>query len=656
MSDKFLPISKQEMLERDWHYVDILLITGDAYVDHPSFGAAVIGRVLEKAGFRVGILAQPDWRSVEAFKEFGPPRIAIMITAGNLDSMVNHYTAAKKPRSQDAFSPGGKMGLRPDRATLVYAQKAKEAFKGKPVIIGGIEASLRRFAHYDYWSDKVRRSILIDAKADLLVYGMGERQVEQLCQRLKKGETIAQITDLPGTAWVASDLNQIGEHILIPGYEAVTKSKRTYAEAFAIQYKQQDPYRGSTLVQSHGDQYLVQNPPVRPLSQKELDTVFSLPFQRTYHPNYQGQGGVPAIEEVQYSLISSRGCFGSCSFCALTFHQGRIVQARSHQSILTEAEKMIWEPGFKGYIHDVGGPTANFRGPACQKQEKKGSCAHRQCLFPKPCPNLKVEHQDYLDLLRKLRTLPKVKKVFVRSGVRYDYLMADQNTPFFRELCEHHVSGQLKVAPEHVHPDVLKRMGKPGGVVFDKFVEKFKAINQKIGKQQYLVPYFMSSHPGSGLNEAIALAEYIRDMGYNPEQVQDFIPTPGSLSTCMFYTGLDPLTMEKVYVPKSPHEKAMQRALLQYRNPKNYQLVYEALQKAGRQDLIGFGPKCLIRPRRAQGQAISAQTKTVESSRQGNRPGKSNRTAKENRAAKDNRTVSGKNIKPKTTGGRRKKR
>lgn len=594
----FLPVTKEEMNERGWEALDFLLVSGDAYVDHPSFGVAIIGRLLESKGYRVGIIAQPDWRSVQDFKKLGRPRYAALISSGNLDSMVNHYTASKKPRSEDAYAPGGKAGLRPDRAAIVYAHRVKEAFKGLPVILGGVEASLRRFAHYDYWDNKVRRSVMVDAKADLLVYGMGEKPILNLAELFYQGTVKGKLSQIPGTAFLTPTLDGLKDYILLPSFEEVSTVKKQYAEAFKIQMDQQDPYRGKILVQAHGELFMVQNPPAKPLSQQELDNVYALPFQRTYHPSYATAGGVPALREVEFSLTSHRGCYGGCSFCALTFHQGRIIQNRSHRSLLTEAEKMTWQPNFKGYIHDVGGPTANFRNRACKPQETRGACSHRQCLFPEPCPSLEVSHEDYLSLLKKIRSLPKVKKVFVRSGIRYDYLLKDSSQEFFKELCQNHISGQLKVAPEHVSAKVLAAMGKPGGNTYDKFVQKYKTINRELGKEQYLVPYFMSSHPGSTLKEAIELAEYVRDLGYNPEQVQDFIPTPGSLSTCMFYTGLDPRTMEKIYVPRGPHEKAMQRALIQYRNPKNYELVYEALTKADRKDLIGFGPKALIRPKK----------------------------------------------------------
>lgn len=591
----FLPINREDMAKRGWDELDFLLITGDAYVDHPSFGGAIISRVLEKEGYRVGVLAQPDWKYNEAFLPMGRPRLACLITAGNLDSLVNHYTAARKRRSQDAYSPGGKIGLRPDLATVVYSNRVREAMPGVPVIIGGIEASLRRFAHYDYWSNRVRRSILLDSQADLLIYGMGEKAIKAAAQKLAEGAAPSDLAGMRGTVlpWKGEPPE---DAVLLPAYDEVVDDKKQYARAFWEQYNEQDPYRGKTLYQSHGRQGVVQYSPEYPLSQAEMDAVYALPYMGTYHPVYEKEGGVPAIAEVEFSITSVRGCFGACSFCALTFHQGRIVQGRSAESIVREAEKLTWNPHFKGYIHDVGGPTANFRRPACAAQKKRGACAHRQCLYPEPCKQADLDHGEYIELLRRLRKLPRVKKVFVRSGIRYDAVLADHHTDFLRELCQYHVSGQLKVAPEHVSDAVLKRMGKPGRQVYDRFVQRFKQTNEKLGMKQYLVPYLMSSHPGSTLKEAVELAEYVRDMGVNPEQVQDFIPTPGTLSTCMYYTGLDPRTMEKVYVPRSLHEKALQRALIQYRNPKNYFLVKEALEKAGRRDLIGFGPKCLIRP------------------------------------------------------------
>ena len=597
MKNTFLPISKEDMKSRGWEELDFVLVTGDAYVDHHSFGTAIISRVLENAGYKVGIIAQPDWKSVDEFKRLGRPRLGFLVNAGNMDSMVNHYTVSKKLRDKDFYSPGGKMGLRPDRATIVYCNKIREAYKNVTIIIGGVEASLRRFAHYDYWSDKVRKSMLIDSGADLLVYGMSEKQIVEIANNLNDGLEAKYITHVPGTCYVAEDLENINDYIEIPSYKEVCADKKKHAEAFKIQYEEQDPIRGKTIVQKHANKYLVQNKPELILNREELDKVYSLPYQKSYHPIYEEQGGIAAIDEVKFSIVSSRGCYGNCSFCAITFHQGRIVQSRSEDSILEEAKEITNLEDFKGYIHDVGGPTANFRGPACKKQLKFGACKDKQCLYPNPCKNMDVDHSEYLQLLRKVRSLPKIKKVFVRSGLRYDYIMADKNDKFFKELIEHHVSGQLKVAPEHVSANVLKYMGKPAGKTYDKFREKFFKINEKLGKKQYIIPYLMSSHPGSTLDSAIELAEYLRDINYQPEQVQDFYPTPGTLSTVMFYTGLDPLTMEEVYVPKTRHEKAMQRALLQFRNPKHYNLVHEALTEAGRTDLIGYGPKCLIKPK-----------------------------------------------------------
>ncbi|MGL6174047.1 MAG: YgiQ family radical SAM protein [Cellulosilyticaceae bacterium] len=595
--NKFLPISREDMKERGWEELDFVLVTADAYVDHHSFGTAIISRVLESAGYKVGIIAQPNWKDVEEFKKLGKPRLAFLVNGGNMDPMVNHYTVAKKIREKDLYSPGGKMGLRPDRATIVYCNKIREAYKDVQIVIGGIEASLRRFAHYDYWNNNIRKSILIDSGADLLVYGMSERQMVEVAESLNSGLEAKYIRHIPGTCYAVEDTDSVFDYKLIPSFKEISEDKIKYAEAFKIQYEEQDPVTGKTLVQPHGNKYLVQNKPEMPLSRAELDQVYNLPYMKTYHPIYEKDGGIPAIEEVKFSIVSSRGCFGSCSFCALTFHQGRIVQSRSEESILDEARQITELPDFKGYIHDVGGPTANFRGPACSKQLKHGACKKKQCLTPKPCNNLEVDHDEYLGLLRKLREVPKVKKVFVRSGLRYDYIMADKDDTFFRELIEHHVSGQLKVAPEHISPRVLKYMGKPSGKTYDKFREKFYKINEQLGKKQYIIPYLMSSHPGSTLETAIELAEYLRDIGYQPEQVQDFYPTPGTLSTTMFYTGLDPLTMEEVYIPKSKMEKAMQRALLQFRNPTKYNIIYDALVMAGREDLIGYGPKCLIRPK-----------------------------------------------------------
>jgi uncharacterized radical SAM protein YgiQ len=609
---QFLPISIDDMKERGWEQLDFVLVSGDAYVDHPSFGTAVIGRVLENRGYKVGIIAQPEWEKNEAFKVLGKPRLGFLITAGNIDSMVNHYTVAKKKRSDDLYSPGGKGGYRPDRATIVYSNRVREAYSDVPIILGGIEASLRRFAHYDYWSNKVRRSILLDAKADLLVYGMGERQIIEIAEALESGLPVKEITFISGTVYKTKDRERPYKPVFLPHYDEILESKEKYAESFMLQYNNMDSIVGKPLVEAYKNNYIVQNPPHEPMSQSELDSIYSLPFMRAYHPIYEEKGGIPAIKEVKFSLISNRGCFGNCSFCAITFHQGRVVQSRSHRSIISEAEKLVWEPDFKGYIHDVGGPTANFRHKACEKQVKHGVCVDKQCLFPNPCSQLKIDHKDYLKLLRNLRQLPNVKKVFIRSGLRYDYLIHDKNDEFFRELCQHHISGQLKVAPEHVSSEVLKKMGKPQREVYDKFVKKYQKINEELGMKQFIVPYLMSSHPGSDLKEAIELAEYLRDLGHMPEQVQDFYPTPGTLSTCMYYTELDPRTMEKVYVPKSAHEKAMQRALIQYRKPQNYSLVYEALVKAGRTDLIGFDKKCLLRPR--QGIGSHKPNKSTESS------------------------------------------
>jgi uncharacterized radical SAM protein YgiQ len=596
----FLPMNRSDMEARGWDELDFLLITGDAYVDHPSFGIAIIARVLEKHDFRVGILAQPDWKNLKDFRAMGKPRLACLISGGNLDSMVNHYTAAKKKRHKDAYSPGGKTGLRPDRTTIAYSNRVREALPGVPVIIGGIEASLRRFAHYDYWSNDVRRSILLDSQADLLVFGMGEKAIVEVAERLNNGVQIEQITDVRGTMVPLTGDIVPQNTFVLSSFEDVATDTKKYAQAFWVQYNQQDPFRGKPMVQPHGRKSVLQNRPSLPLTQAEMDAIYALPFMGTYHPSYEDQGGVPAIEEVEFSLTSVRGCYGACSFCALTFHQGRIVQSRSAESIIREAEKMTWNNRFKGYIHDVGGPTANFRRAACKEQLIRGACSHKQCLFPEPCDKLENDHEEYLDLLRSLRSLPKVKKVFVRSGIRYDAVLADRKSGagFIRELCEHHVSGQLKVAPEHVSEEVLRLMGKPGKAVYEEFVQRFREANEELGKEQYLVPYLMSSHPGSTLKEAVELAEYVRDMGVNPEQVQDFIPTPGTLSTCMYYTGLDPHTMQEVYIPRSMHEKAMQRALIQYRSPKNHELVEEALRLAHREDLIGYGPKCLIRPRK----------------------------------------------------------
>lgn len=595
MMNEFLITTSEEMKQRGWEELDFVLVTGDAYVDHPSFAGSVIGRLLEHKGYRVGIIAQPDWHDVNAFKVLGRPRLASLVTAGNLDSMLNKFTAAKRIRHNDDYSPGGEEGHRPERATLVYANRMREAFKGVPVIIGGIEASLRRFAHYDYWSDTVRRSILVDSKADALIYGMGEKQIVALAEALDKGRFEESLPNIKGITYMAKQIPDGA--VQCPSYEAVIASKHTFAEAFKLQYDEQDPYYGRTVVQAHGNRYVVQNSPAMPLSQAEMDEIYSLPYARRWHPRYDEQGGVPALHEVQFSLVSQRGCFGSCSFCAITSHQGRIIQNRSHESLLAEAKRMISMDSFKGYIHDVGGPTANFRHLACKKQATYGACKGKTCAAPKVCPNLDTSHDDYIALLRKLRALKGVKKVFIRSGLRYDYVLADNNMDFIKELCQYHVSGQLKVAPEHVADKVTSIMGKADKACFLKFKEAFEKANHQLGLKQYLVPYFMSSHPGCTLDDAIELAEFLRDQHMTPEQVQDFIPTPGSLSTAMYYTGINSLTGELVYVAKKAREKAMQRALMQYKNPDNYNLVKEALLIAGRQDLIGFGEKCLIPPR-----------------------------------------------------------
>lgn len=606
MKGGFLPVSRQDMADRDIEQLDFVYIIGDAYVDHPSFGHAIISRILEAHGYQVGIISQPDWKDENSITILGRPRLAFIISGGNMDSMVNHYFVSKKRRPADAYTPGGVMGKRPDYATIVYGNLIRRKYKDVPVIIGGIEASLRRLAHYDYWSNSLKRSILLDSQADLISYGMGERSIVEIADALDSGIDIKDITFIPGTVYKTKDISGIMgfsdeeyNAILLPGYMEMKENPRRYAESFGIQYKNTDPYTAKTLAENYPDGiYVVQNPPQKPLTVEEMDDVYDLPYMRTYHPSYDEKGGVPAISEIKFSLISNRGCFGGCSFCALTFHQGRIVQVRSHESILKEAEIMIKDPDFKGYIHDVGGPTANFRHPSCEKQLKAGVCQNRQCLFPSPCRNLNADHQDYIELLRKLRALPGVKKVFIRSGIRFDYLLADSNDDFFRELVEHHISGQLKVAPEHISDAVLEKMGKPNRSIYEKFVKKYYKLNETLNKKQFLVPYLMSSHPGSTLKEAVELAEYLRDLGYMPEQVQDFYPTPSTLSTVMYYTGIDPRDGSKVYVCRNPHEKAMQRALIQYRNPQNYELVHEALIKAGREDLIGFDKKCLIRPKR----------------------------------------------------------
>lgn len=591
----FLPVSRKEVKGQ----LDFVYIIGDAYVDHPSFGHAIISRVLESHGYSVGIISQPDFRNSESITEFGEPRLAFLVSGGNMDSMVNHYSVSKKHRKTDAYTPGGEMGKRPDRAVIVYGNLIRQQYKKTPIIIGGIEASLRRLAHYDYWSDKLKRSILLDSGANLISYGMGERSIVEIADALNSGIAVEDITFIDGTVYKTKSLEAVYDYELLPEYDALLADKKNYAKSFLIQYENTDPFVGKRLVEPYGNHcYVVQNPAAKPLSQTEMDDIYHLPYMRTWHPMYDKKGGIPALAEVKFSLVSNRGCFGGCSFCALTFHQGRIVQTRSHESILEEGKLMTDDKDFKGYIHDVGGPTANFRSPACAKQMEKGVCPKKQCLFPTPCKNLKADHKDYISLLRKLRSLPKVKKVFVRSGIRFDYLLADSSRDFLKELCQYHVSGQLKVAPEHVSDKVLNKMGKPSNDVYRKFSAEYKKMNEKLGLKQYLVPYLMSSHPGCDMKEAVKLAEFVRDLGYMPEQVQDFYPTPSTISTCMYYTGVDPRTGESVYVPKDPHEKEMQRALIQYRDPKNYDLIKEALHKAGRTDLIGFDQKCLIKPRK----------------------------------------------------------
>ncbi len=599
MSNRFLPITKDDLIKRGIEQLDFIYVIGDAYVDHPSFGHAIISRILEANGYHVGIISQPDWKDDKSITILGEPRLGFIISAGNMDSMVNHYFVSKKRRPNDAYTPGGLPGKRPDNATVVYGNLIRRTYRSIPIIIGGIEASLRRLAHYDYWSDNFKRSILLDSQADMISYGMGERSIVEIADALNSGIDIKDITFIAGTAYKTKDISGVYDTIKLPTYEEMKQNNKKYADSFFIQYQNTDPYTGKYLIEEYPNGiYVVQTPPAKPLTTEEMDDVYRLPYERTYHPSYEEKGGVPAISEIKFSLISNRGCFGGCSFCALTYHQGRTIQIRSHESIINEANLIIQEPDFKGYIHDVGGPTANFRHPSCEKQLNYGVCKDKQCLFPSPCNNLKVDHEDYLELLQKLRVLPGVKKVFVRSGIRFDYLMADSNDAFFKELVEHHISGQLKVAPEHISDEVLTKMGKPENAVYERFVKKYNKINGQLGKKQFLVPYLMSSHPGSTLKEAVELAEYLRDLGYMPEQVQDFYPTPSTISTVMYYTGIDPRSGKKVYVCRNPHEKAMQRALIQYRNPKNYDLVYEALMMIDRKDLIGFDKKCLIKPRR----------------------------------------------------------
>ncbi len=601
MGQGFLPVCRSDMERCGWEQVDFVYVCGDAYVDHPSFGHAIITRMLEAHGYKVGIIAQPDWRDKNSIAIYGEPRLGFLVSAGNMDSMVNHYSVSKRRRSSDAYTPGGVTGKRPDYAAIVYGNLIRQSYRHTPVILGGIEASLRRMAHYDYWSDRLKRSVLLDSGADLISYGMGERSVLEIADALDSGISVKDLTFINGTVYKTKNAESVYDSIRLPSYEDMQKDKTAYAESFYIQYCNTDPFTGKRLVEPYGEHlFVVQNPPARPLTEMEMDRVYSYPYMRTFHPSYEPLGGVPAIQEVKFSLVSSRGCFGGCSFCSLTFHQGRIIQARSHESLLEEARQMTQDKDFKGYIHDVGGPTANFRVPSCKKQLSSGTCKDRQCLFPSPCKNLTVSHEDYIKLLRKLRSIEGVKKVFIRSGIRYDYVLADPDDTFLRELCEYHVSGQLKVAPEHVSGRVLEKMGKPEYPVYQRFVERYHQMNRKLRKDQYLVPYLMSSHPGSRLKDAIVMAEHLRDFGYMPEQVQDFYPTPSTLSTCMYYTGLNPRDMKPVYVPKNPHEKAMQRALIQYRDPKNYGLVLEALKKEGRMDLAGYDRHCLIRPEKGE--------------------------------------------------------
>lgn len=609
---RFLPANRDEMEKKGWDEVDFVYVIGDAYVDHPSFGPAIISRVLEAHGYKVAIIAQPDWKEEASIAVYGRPKLAFLVCGGNMDSMVNHYSVSKRRREGDAYTPGGIMGKRPDYATTVYCNLIRRTYRDVPIVIGGIEASLRRLAHYDYWSNKLKHSILIDSQADILIYGMGERAIVEVADALNSGIDVKDITFVEGTAYRSRGVENLYDYIELPTFDEMYEDKLLYAESFKLQYDNTDHFSAKILVEKYKEHlYVVQNIPAAPLSTQEMDDIYDYPYTRTYHPMYESAGGIPAIQEIRFSLVSNRGCFGGCNFCALTFHQGRTIQTRSHESIIKEAELMIKDPEFKGYIHDVGGPTANFRHKACDKQKKYGVCKDRQCLFPKPCPNLKVDHSDYISLLRKLRKLPGVKKVFVRSGIRFDYVMAEKDDTFVRELCRYHVSGQLKVAPEHVSDNVLRLMGKPSNDVFQAFSAKYAAVNEKLGMKQYMVPYLMSSHPGSTLKDAVKLAEYLRDLGYMPEQVQDFYPTPSTISSCMYYTGVDPRTMEKVYVPTSPHEKAMQRALIQYRKPENYELVKEALIKTGRRDLIGYGEKCLIRPEKKTGSSNEKNKNSV---------------------------------------------
>ena len=632
----------EDMKKRGWTQADFVFVIGDAYVDHPSFGPAIISRLLERYGYKVCMIAQPDWKNDKSIDVFGRPRLGFLVCGGNMDSMVNHYSVSKKRRQKDAYSPGGEMGLRPDYATTVYCNLIRRTYKDVPIIIGGIEASLRRMAHYDYWSDKLKHSILVDSSADILSYGMGEHSMIEIAEALDSGIDVKDITFVRGTCYRTKDISGAPEDsIILPDYDSLSKDRLEYARSFYTQYINTDPYSAKTLVEGYGNRgYVVQNPPAYPLTQMEMDDVYDLPYMNNYHPIYEEAGGIPAISEIKFSLTSNRGCFGGCSFCALTFHQGRIIQTRSHESLIKEAERMTHDPDFKGYIHDVGGPTANFRHKSCAKQDKYGVCTNKQCLFPEPCRNLKVDHKDYVELLRKLEAVPGVKKVFIRSGIRFDYVMADSSDEFLKELCEKHISGQLRVAPEHVSDNVLRMMGKPQNSVYEKFIDRYKRVNAKTGKQQYVVPYLMSSHPGSTLKEAVELAEYVRDIGYMPEQVQDFYPTPSTISTCMYYTGVDPRTMKPVYAPHNPHEKAMQKALMMYRKPENYDLVKEALIKAGRQDLIGFDKKCLIAPRKMDRKCEHQGQRSY-----GKNDKSKNNSIKNGKNSKNNKAVPQKNIK-----------
>ena len=636
--NKFLPISREEIAERGWEQLDFLFISGDAYVDHPSFGPAVICRVLEAQGYKVALLCQPDWSQAENLAALGKPRLGVLISGGNLDSMLCHYSAAKNPRSVDKYTAGGQVGQRPDHATAVYAKLAKQLWPQLPVVIGGIEASLRRFVHFDYWENKLLPSIIESSGADLLVYGMGEKQIVEIADYLAGGASMEDMHYIRGTAYACDVLPEGQEYVKLPGWKAIRDDKKFFAQAYHLQSREQDPFYGKPVVQRGQNKFIVQNPPVYPLTQEEMDAIYDLPYVRQWHPSYDAKGGVAALEEVQFSIVSCRGCFGSCAFCAIHAHQGRIIQARSHESIIREAKIISQLPGFKGYIHDVGGPTANFRHPSCAKQLKYGVCKDRQCLFPEPCPNIDADHSDYIELLAKLRSLPGIKKVFIRSGIRYDYLLADKKQEFLDVLCRYHISGLLKIAPEHIAPPVLKRMGKPGKDVYLKFMRAYAKKNKELGLPQYLVPYFISSHPGCTLNNAIELAEFLRDIKHQPEQVQDFIPTPGSAATAMYYSGVDPATGESVFVARHPHDKAMQRALMQYRAPRNRQLVLEALQKAGRMDLVGTEPKCLIGPERHSGRGSAGGSRAGGSAARGRAGVGSGRGGKQAAPAKKRRS------------------